>query len=235
MKALEKDRARRYETANGLAMDVRRYLSGEPVLAAPPSTAYRLQKFVREHQCGARRRRHSSWCSSPASSCSTWQAVRATRAEALATTRLADAQQQTARAEAVKAFLQEMLSSVDPSQMKGRDVTVRQVLDEAAKKIVDGSLGDQPTTAAAVRTTLGQTYQALGLYPEAEPHLREALKLRQAALGPDSADVAAGLANLASLLQDKGDLADADPAVPGVLTRSAAASLVPIITTWRRC
>jgi tetratricopeptide (TPR) repeat protein len=126
-----------------------------------------------------------------------------------------------------------MLSSVDPSQMKGRDVTVRQVLDEAAKKIVDGSLRDQPTTAAAVRTTLGQTYQALGLYPEAEPHLREALKLRQAALGPDSADVAAGLANLASLLQDKGDLAGADP-LPGVLAIRRRV-LVPIITTWRRC
>ena len=210
MKALEKDRARRYETANGLAMDVRRYLSGEPVLAAPPSTAYRLQKFVWKHRV---------WGATAAAFVlvlvagvvvSTWQAVRATRAEALATMRLAEAQQQTAKAEAVNAFLQEMLSSVDPSQMKGRDVTVRQVLDEAAKKIVDGSLRDKPTTAAAVRTTLGQTYQALGLYPEAEPHFREALKLRQA-LGTNNADVAAGLANLASLLQDKGDFAGAEP------------------------
>lgn len=46
MKALEKDRGRRYETANGLAMDVRRYLSGEPVLAVPPSRRYRLRKFI---------------------------------------------------------------------------------------------------------------------------------------------------------------------------------------------
>src|SRR6185369_13384400 len=45
MKALEKDRQRRYETANGLAMDIRRYLSGEPVAAAPPSAAYQLRKF----------------------------------------------------------------------------------------------------------------------------------------------------------------------------------------------
>jgi serine/threonine protein kinase/tetratricopeptide (TPR) repeat protein len=50
MKALEKDRTRRYETANGLAMDVRRHLSGDPVLAAPPSTAYRVRKFVRRHR-----------------------------------------------------------------------------------------------------------------------------------------------------------------------------------------
>ncbi len=50
MKAIEKDRSRRYETANALATDVRRYLAGEPVLAAPPSAVYRMQKFVRRHK-----------------------------------------------------------------------------------------------------------------------------------------------------------------------------------------
>src|SRR5262249_28667305 len=50
MKSLEKDRARRYETANGFAADVMRYLSGEPVLAVPPSVGYRLQKFARRHR-----------------------------------------------------------------------------------------------------------------------------------------------------------------------------------------
>jgi len=50
MKALEKDRARRYETANGFAADVTRHLAYEPVLAAPPSRAYRLRKFVRKHR-----------------------------------------------------------------------------------------------------------------------------------------------------------------------------------------
>src|SRR5262245_10478019 len=50
MKALEKDRNRRYETANGLAMDVQRYLADEPVLAGPPSATYRLRKFVRRNR-----------------------------------------------------------------------------------------------------------------------------------------------------------------------------------------
>jgi serine/threonine protein kinase/tetratricopeptide (TPR) repeat protein len=50
MKALEKDRSRRYETANGLAMDIRRYLAGEAVVAAPPSTAYRFKKFIRRNR-----------------------------------------------------------------------------------------------------------------------------------------------------------------------------------------
>ncbi len=50
MKCLEKDRTRRYDTANGLAMEVQRHLAGEPVLAAPPSAAYKLRKFARRHR-----------------------------------------------------------------------------------------------------------------------------------------------------------------------------------------
>jgi serine/threonine protein kinase/tetratricopeptide (TPR) repeat protein len=52
MRALEKDRQRRYPTANALAMDVQRYLGGEPVVAAPPGAAYRLRKFARRHRGG---------------------------------------------------------------------------------------------------------------------------------------------------------------------------------------
>src|SRR5262249_46465072 len=50
MKCLEKDRSRRYETVNGLARDVQRYLADEPVEASPPSTGYRLKKFLRRHR-----------------------------------------------------------------------------------------------------------------------------------------------------------------------------------------
>ena len=53
MKAMEKDRNRRYETASGLAADVRRYLSDEAVLARPTSAAYRTAKLVRKHKAGA--------------------------------------------------------------------------------------------------------------------------------------------------------------------------------------
>ena len=56
MKALDKDRSRRYDTANGLAMDVQRHLNEEPVVASPPSTMYRVRKFVRRNpdRCGCR-------------------------------------------------------------------------------------------------------------------------------------------------------------------------------------
>lgn len=52
MRCLEKDRTRRYESASGLAADLRRYLDGEPVLAGPPGSAYRVSKFVQRHRVG---------------------------------------------------------------------------------------------------------------------------------------------------------------------------------------
>src|SRR5207248_71047 len=52
MKALEKDRSRRYETANGFALDVQRYLADEAVQACPPSAGYRLRKFARRNKGG---------------------------------------------------------------------------------------------------------------------------------------------------------------------------------------
>jgi serine/threonine protein kinase/tetratricopeptide (TPR) repeat protein len=81
MRALEKDRTRRYQTANDFAMDIQRYLTGEPILAAPASTFYRLSKFTRKHK---------TWLTVAATiglglvssaAISTWQAVRATKAE----------------------------------------------------------------------------------------------------------------------------------------------------------
>jgi serine/threonine protein kinase len=84
MKALEKDRTRRYETANGLAMDVQRYLADEPVLACPPSALYRLHKFVRKHRAGATTAAAIVILLLAGIALSAWQAVRATKAEAQA-------------------------------------------------------------------------------------------------------------------------------------------------------
>ena len=82
MKALEKDRTRRYETANSFALDVQRYLAGEPVLAVPPSARYRLQKFIRKHRAALAATAAIILLLLVGAAVSTWQAVRATRAEA---------------------------------------------------------------------------------------------------------------------------------------------------------
>ncbi len=81
MKALEKDRTRRYETANGLMMDLQRHLKNEPVLARPPSNLYRLQKTVRRNKLAFAAVGAVAWALVLGTVVSTWQAIRAGRAE----------------------------------------------------------------------------------------------------------------------------------------------------------
>ena len=87
MKALEKDRARRYETANGFAMDIERYLSGEPVQAAPASAAYRMKKFARRHRAGLATAAVIAFLLVAGVAVSSWQAYRAMRAPKAAPSR----------------------------------------------------------------------------------------------------------------------------------------------------
>jgi len=88
MRCLEKDRGRRYETANGLAADLQRHLRHEPVSARPPSTAYLLQKLMRRHRATVTAGIAVLVVLLVGIAASTWQAVRATRAELLADSRL---------------------------------------------------------------------------------------------------------------------------------------------------
>src|SRR6187401_95363 len=81
MTCLEKDRTRRYETANGLAMDIQRHLNNEPIHACPPSAAYQFRKFGRRHRATLRVAAGIAALLVVATAVSTWQALRATRAE----------------------------------------------------------------------------------------------------------------------------------------------------------
>src|SRR5262249_31000856 len=80
IKALEKDRNRRYETANGLARDIQRYLNDEAVQACPPSASYRLSKLVRKHRAAVLTIATLAGLLVAGTAVSTWQAIRATRA-----------------------------------------------------------------------------------------------------------------------------------------------------------
>jgi serine/threonine protein kinase/tetratricopeptide (TPR) repeat protein len=97
MKCLEKDRNRRYETANGLAMDVKRYLADEPVQACPPSAGYRLRKFARRHKGKLTAAAALLAVVLAGGAVSAWQAVRATRAEGQTRTALGQVTAEQAR------------------------------------------------------------------------------------------------------------------------------------------
>ena len=176
-KALEKDKLRRYGSAAELAEDIRRFLRDEPIVARRPSASYQIRKFAHRHKgvVGAVAAVLIALVAGVV--VSAWQAVRASRAERVAQARAIEAQGEKAKAEAVTKFLSEMLASADPSQARGRDVTVREALDEAARKIDAGAMRGQPEVEVAVRNAIGTTYDGLGLFDAAERQLRAALDL----------------------------------------------------------
>jgi len=207
LRAVAPEQDHRYQTVDALRADVERYLAGEPVQAVPPGGLYPFRKWVHRHRLGFAFAATVSVLVIGFGIAATVLAVRLAK-QGRAAMKARD-QETEARetAEQINDFLQAMLASPDPARA-GRDVTVREVLDEAACRVADGTFADRPAIEAAVRTTLGNTYRVLGHFPEAEPHLEAALDFsRQAhANGTGSAeDLAQSLSNLARLRHKQGD------------------------------
>jgi eukaryotic-like serine/threonine-protein kinase len=181
-KALEKDKLRRYGSAADLAGDIRRFLRNEPIVARRPSASYQVRKFAHRHRGLVGGAVAVLVALVAGVVVSTWQAVRASRAERVAQARATEAQGEKAKAEAVTTFLTDMLASANPSQARGRDVTVRMALDEAARKIDAGAMKGEPDIEVAVRNAIATTYEGLGLFEPAERQLRTSLDLQSRAL-----------------------------------------------------
>ncbi len=201
MKAVEKDRARRYETANGLAMDVRRYLAGEPVVAAPPSATYQLQKLLRRYRAGLGAAAVIVLLLAAFAVTTTVQNVRVRRERD-------QAELERRKAEQITQLLVSLFRVSDPSEGKGATVTAREILDRGARQI-PRSLADQPDVTAALLGTIGEIYTRLGLFEPALPLLEESVRLSRSR--PDgAAALAGGLRRLASLQQERGRSEDAE-------------------------
>jgi non-specific serine/threonine protein kinase/serine/threonine-protein kinase len=203
MKAMEKDRTRRYETVNGLAQDIRRHLKHEPVLAAAPSAGYRMRKFARRHRLGVVAGAAIAVGLIGGSVLALMGMVRAQRAE-----RVAEAEADAAR-EAYD-FLEGLFQVSDPGEARGNTITAREILDEGAEQIRT-ELGGQPLTQARFMSSIGTVYRKLGLYEAAAPLLEEALALQDSVLEPDHPDVARSLNELGVLYSQLGRYADAEP------------------------
>ena len=200
MRCLEKDRARRYETANSLADDIRRHLSHEPVLARPPSKRYRFQKLVQRNKAvfAAVAMVVAALVLGLGFSLWTLAKERVARRQALAAQKTAQAE--ASKSQQVAQFLKDMLHGVGPSAALGRDTTMlREILDKTAER-VGLDLKGQPAVEAELRTTLGEVYEALGQYSQAEAMYREALRLRQVLWGNMNTNVADSLARLGNEL-----------------------------------
>jgi tetratricopeptide (TPR) repeat protein len=191
MKALEKDRNRRYESASALAADVQRYLHDEAVEACPPSAGYRLRKYVRRNRRALVTAGIIAAALVAATVVSIWQAALARDAQHQAEASERRAATDAAIARAVNDFLQDdLLRQVNTSpQINDEfggipDLTVKEALDRAAARI-DQRFQDQPLVEAAVRLAIGEAYASLGEYRRAAEHLERAVALRWTHLGPD--------------------------------------------------
>jgi len=205
LRSLEKDRDRRYQSASELAQDIRRYLGGEAIVARPASIFYQLRIFTR---------RNKALCLSLAgvftallagAIVSTTLYVRAERERVRA--RSAEA-----KAKAINEFLvEDMLASADPETAKGRELTVKEVLENAAASAAT-ALPDQPEIAAAIRSTVGRTFVNLGMFDKAEPHLAASQAMRQSLLGPEHPDTLDSAFWQATLLFRQGKFSEAEQA-----------------------
>jgi serine/threonine protein kinase/Tfp pilus assembly protein PilF len=196
MKALDKDRTRRYETANALASDIQRHLNDEPVEAHAPSQLYRLRKLVRRHKLAFAAVGFMFAVLAIGLGVSLWSLRKANR--------------EATRSQQVARFLQDMLQGVGPSVALGRDTAMlREILDKTAQRL-DKELKNQPDVEADLRTTIGSVYFDLGQYTNAEAMHRKALALRKKLLGSEHPDVASSLSNVGMSLWRQGKLAEAE-------------------------
>jgi non-specific serine/threonine protein kinase/serine/threonine-protein kinase len=183
MRALEKERERRYGAASELAADIERHLRDLPVLAGPPSRLYRGRKFVRRHRVAVAAAVAFGVALLAGLAGTVWMAVEAAKARD-------EAQSEAAVAQATSDFLEQMFSAPDPYQERsqaGVETKVVDVLDQAARDL-DSAFPDQPLVEARLRRVLGGTYTSLRQHEAAKNHLRKALRIQETHLGPDHLD-----------------------------------------------
>ena len=190
MKCLEKDRARRYETANGLAADIQRHLDNEPVVACPPGSFYRFQKMVRRNRTAFAAGATVVVALAIGLGMSTWLFLREreTRKQQVVLRQEAEAARGQARSDAEAAQIEAeksrevvqlfktMLEGAGPEVAKGRDATI---LIEIADRTYDQLTGltNQPAVQAELCRTIASIYEDLGRYDNAVTAFRRAVTI----------------------------------------------------------
>jgi non-specific serine/threonine protein kinase/serine/threonine-protein kinase len=234
LKALEKDRERRYQTAEALAADIQRYLNNELIMAHPPSVAYQISVFARRNKAmvsgvaavfvalllGVAASTYL-WLDAidardlaqlkqteaeTAQAAETEQRIIAVEAQrqaveaqaevtverdrALQAEELAEAEAQRALEEATSAkaiadfLFQDIISAADPEIEPNRDITLRQVIDQATERL-EGKLEATPLVEADIKFSLGRIYVGLGQGEVAMELLESAFAIRTEQLGPE--------------------------------------------------
>jgi serine/threonine protein kinase len=203
LKCLEKDRARRYETANALLMDIQRHLNNEPVTARPRSRLYEFRKTVRRHQVGFAAATAVMAALFLGLGVATWSLAKERQARRRADTEAAKSSQ-TAR------VLEDMLGGIDPKMAQERDTSLLQEMLSQTATRVSRDLTNQPLVEAHLESTIANIYAALGDFQKAEQMARSALALRRSDPASQPAELAESLFDLAHHLWSQGKLTEAE-------------------------
>jgi serine/threonine-protein kinase len=201
LKAMHKDPLKRYVSVEQFSEDIRRHLIGLPVIAQKDSASYRLSKFIQRHKVGFVSSVGFIVFLIASLIAIIWQAK-------VASNERDKAKLEAQKVETVNKFLQDMLSSVDPTEI-GRDVKVYDVLRKSALDVEKG-FKYQPGIEASIQKTIGRTLTNLGEYGEAKPHLLRSLLLNEKVYGKQSNQASESNYELALYYHWTGELKIAD-------------------------
>jgi non-specific serine/threonine protein kinase/serine/threonine-protein kinase len=190
LRALEKDRSRRYSSVADLGEDVVRHLRHEPVSAGPPGVMYRFGKLVRRHRV--------------VSIASVLVMLSMVAAVVGTAHGLLRAREEAATARAASNLLESVVLEMNPRSRTAYAASPREIVDRMVERI-DLDLGDQPLEVARMLTALGVTYEGFGEFDLARSLLKRSADIRLETLGRDHLDYAESLSHLGNLMSDIGD------------------------------
>ncbi len=221
LKALAKEPDQRYHSATALADDIRRYLSGKPIVARPPDVRYRLSRFVKRNRLAVAGSLAIAITLVLGVLGMAWQATEAAE-------QAQRAAQERDKAEQTSGFLVQLFSGANPLESRGEAVTAGELLTRGMERIE--ALQAQPEVQAGLLHTIGTVYQNLGSYENALAALSRALEIRETNLPPNSPEIDDTRFVLATVLQILGRheeaLAHFDLLVAGLRTATASGASV---------
>lgn len=197
MRALEKAPERRYPTPSELAADLRRHIDDQPVEAGPPSTVYRLAKFIRRNRLGVAAGAIVTVSLIAGTAAATFGLIRAQQAEVVAV-------EEARTAEEVSDFLSGLFRVSEPSAVDVDSISGREVLDRGVERVRD-ELSEEPEVQSRLMLIMGNVYAQLGLLEEAETLLNDARSLRETSNGSNRHGVAEAVSSIAGVKHLAGD------------------------------
>ncbi len=193
MKALEKDRRRRYESPKEFADDLARCMDNEPILARPITVVDKLMKWSRRNVAVV-------WAIASVLLISTLillvTGLLVARSYRVAARQLEQTQKQERIANRVSQLLQQMIASAKGDEENGATYSVAQMLDDFCANL-ESQLSDSPEVEATLRATIGKAYADLGFPERADPHFKRAVTLARESQGDNDLTVGDALVNLA--------------------------------------